>query len=162
MIELQKASYRKDFSFEIDYGADRELQVHKNLELLYVLSGCVNVQVNGKSLSLKEDDLLVLNAYEVYQIHYQMNSHTLSLFLGQGILGEHYHSYQCCSKEAPDPDAFAVLKGFWRTCFGIIIKTANLTARRFSAGHIRCWRFCRCTLTIRGIRLLRLKKSGID
>lgn len=136
MIELQKASYRKDFSFEIDYGADQELQVHKNLELLYVLSGCVNVQVNGKSLSLKEDDLLVLNAYEVYQIHYQMNSHTLSLFLGQGILGEHYHSYQCCSKDAPDPDTFAVLKGFLADMFRYYNKDCESNREEiFSRAH---------------------------
>ena len=136
MIELQKASYRKDFSYELDFEINRELQVHKSLEVLYVLEGQVDMQVNGKFFLLKTDDVLVLNAYEVHQIHCQLNTHILSLFLGEGILGENYHSYKCCSREKNDPKIFADLKQYLADMFRLYNKDCEANREDiFSKAH---------------------------
>lgn len=122
MIELEFPSYGKDFSYQIDYEADRSLQLHKGLEILYVLCGCVEIQINNKALILETDDLLIINSYEVHQVSYRDHSHSLSLILGESIQGKKPVAFQCCSKNVASGPSFAKIKNHLANMFRLYVK----------------------------------------
>lgn len=95
MVELIKSSYEKHVQFAVDNKKDQELHIHDCLEIVFVLTGTVTVEINSDIIQVKQEGLFVVNIYEVHRVIYGPGAHTLSLFLGKDVLGDKFLPIYC-------------------------------------------------------------------
>lgn len=83
------------------------------LEILYVLSGRVEVSLAGGTHRLSQEDYFVFNPFEFHELYYQPGSHSLSAFIPMSILRQcGLGDVLCCSAFQPEQAAYhALIKG---------------------------------------------------
>lgn len=101
MIKFLEASYQDILRFDLDHNREIGTHINNNLELLYVMSGTVEISIGDFSHKLGSDGFIVINPYEVYRITYTEDAHTLSLFMNlRELLSVDVHIV--CSSCLPD------------------------------------------------------------
>lgn len=101
MIKFLKSSYTDILQFEIDHYSHVRTHISNHLELIYVLSGSIEFEICGVCHKLGNDGIIVINPFEVYEIRYSDDAHTLSLFLNVKELMP-FDTYVLCSSDLPD------------------------------------------------------------
>lgn len=87
---------------------------HQSIELLFVLSGNVEVTLKEQKFNLVEDDILLINCYDIHSLHsekcalavFQIN---LSMF-NEKIINENTLRFHCNSSTTKDKSKFNTLK----------------------------------------------------
>lgn len=78
---------------------------HNYIELLFILKGEVTVRKDGDTYSLKEADIIVINANELHELYSMSDNLILALQIPEDFLKEIYQEniiFQCKSFESPD------------------------------------------------------------
>ena len=87
---------------------------HQSVELLFVLSGNAEVTLKEKKFNLVEDDIILINCYDIHSVHsqkcvlavFQIN---LSMF-NEKVINEHSLRFHCNSSTTKDKTKFNQLK----------------------------------------------------
>ncbi|WP_411336786.1 GH39 family glycosyl hydrolase [Ruminococcus gauvreauii] len=87
MVEIVKSSYEQSIQFVFDDGRDQELHIHDFLEVVFVLTGTVTFEINSCVSYIKQEELFIINPYELHRINYKQETHAISLILGTDVLG---------------------------------------------------------------------------
>ncbi len=87
---------------------------HQSIELLFVLSGNAIINIKEKTFNLKEDDIILINYYDIHSLHaencvlatFQIN---LSMF-DKNVVNENTLRFDCNSSITESKDKFKPLK----------------------------------------------------
>ncbi|ETI69621.1 helix-turn-helix domain-containing protein [Neobacillus vireti] len=93
-----------DFFLElkrIEYGAPK---VNRGVQIVFVINGVLTVETNSRFYSLAENDLLLLNRNQLYQVHGTNDNCVLLLTITDAFIDRYYPDYhrrrfQCFSRE---------------------------------------------------------------
>ena len=69
-----------EIRFELDCDASIP-HFPDELEILFVLSGRLNVMINGTNFVMKEEDIIVFDMFEYHEIYRETGGHTISDFI---------------------------------------------------------------------------------
>jgi xylan 1,4-beta-xylosidase len=67
---------------------------HDSLEILFVLTGLIRIRVGNDEFSMKPEDIMVINPYEVHRIHSSSNSNFVSMMISTSFIYEIYPPFQ--------------------------------------------------------------------
>lgn len=116
----------KELRFEFD-NRTNAADMHDDLEILYVLSGHVDVVIEGQSVLLRQDDYLVINPYEFAEVHQRPGSHILSAFIsGEAIRLSGIGDVRCCSAvQTEQADYHALVRNRLAVIFNDYLKSED-------------------------------------
>ncbi len=89
--------YNREINLKLLNINNTESHIHKGLECILVISGCVDIEIDGKRLILNQDDIVVININQLHTIYGNSSNLVLSLFVEKdyllrecGELANHY------------------------------------------------------------------------
>lgn len=92
----------EEIRFETDCGQG-ETHLHEELEVLYALTGRVDVTAGDWHFVLEPEGVLVMNPFEPHQLIREAGGHTLSLYIPIGLLEQaELGRIVCCSALQPE------------------------------------------------------------
>ena len=95
-----------EIRFELDCDASIP-HFHDELEILFVLSGRLNVMINGTNFVMKEEDIIVFDMFEYHEIYRETGGHTLSAFIHQSLVHQaKIGRIKCCSCIQPGREEY--------------------------------------------------------
>ena len=128
---------KERFSIAVSDEVETQPRMHQSMELVFVLEGEMNVCVEKRVSSLKENDLLVINANRSHFFQKTGEVLFLQLMVGQNTLNEVLQSgdviFWCDSSEEED-DKFQELRRLLRTMLSHYVEQKDyLTGFAFTA-----------------------------
>ena len=95
-----------EIRFELDCDASIP-HFHDELEILFVLSGRLNVMINGTNFVMKEEDIIVFDIFEYHEIYRETGGHTISAFIHQSLVHQaKIGRIKCCSCIQPGREEY--------------------------------------------------------
>lgn len=93
-----------DFQISIQYIDVMVPRVNKGIQVMFVLSGGLKIETSDRFFHLKENDLLVINRNQLYQVHGYEENRIMVLTISDSFMERHYANYcnqrfECYSRE---------------------------------------------------------------
>lgn len=126
MLSFQLPNF-EEISFELDHDSNGTMNRHAQLELLFVLSGSIEVFLLDRHQTLQEKDLMVINSFELHSIQQNPDSHVLSMMIDLSRLSGWKHgAYFCISPQQTEKiSLLRQLRQQYAECFRLFYKNAE-------------------------------------
>lgn len=86
-------SQRQNITFILNDHKNPEFH-HDSLEILFVLSGMIHMSVGDEEFSMKSEDLVVIDPYQMHSINVMPGSNCLSMMISTSLIYEIYPLFQ--------------------------------------------------------------------
>ncbi|CAM4414426.1 helix-turn-helix domain-containing protein [Paenibacillus alkaliterrae] len=91
--KLKENNQRQNVYFILNDRKENDFH-HDSLEILFVLSGTIRIRVGNDELSMKPEDMIVINPYEIHHIHPSPSANFVSMMISTSFIYEIYPAFQ--------------------------------------------------------------------
>ncbi|MDW0116467.1 helix-turn-helix domain-containing protein [Sporosarcina thermotolerans] len=93
-----------DFQISFQHIDATVPRINKGIQIIFVLSGKIKIETSDRFYHMEENDLLVINRNQLYQVQGDEENRIMVLSISDGFMEHHYenyrnHRFECYSRE---------------------------------------------------------------